>query len=238
MNYLDFDRIEAIVPREFQDQKPFPWINPAKLLTDEGYWSLVETLPDVSLFEADFGRERRFGQQSHDRHTLEYREDLAISEPWQQFIAELRGDRYRGFLASLFGQSKFKLRFHWHYAPKGGSVSPHCDSKRKLGSHLFYMNSSRDWDPAWGGETVVLDDGGRFSHGAGPAFEDFEGSIEATYLDNMSLIFRRTAHSWHGVREVTCPDDQMRKIFIVVIDDWRLSQRFLSGRRKRQVESY
>jgi hypothetical protein len=40
-------------------------------------------------------------------------------------------------------------------------VSPHCDSPKKLGSHIFYLNTKEDWDPSWGGETLILDDGGR-----------------------------------------------------------------------------
>ena len=40
----------------------------------------------------------------------------------------------------------------------GVEVSPHCDSKHKLGSHLFYFNDSSEWDPSWGGETLILED--------------------------------------------------------------------------------
>ena len=238
MSYLDFERLDAIDARAFRSQKPYPFANPEKLLTDEGYRRLLGSLPDVSIFEADFGRVRKFGQECHDRYNLEHREGLDLSKPWSGFIGELRGERYRGFLARMFGQSKFRLRFHWHYAPSGCWVSPHCDSKRKLGSHLFYMNSSDDWDPAWGGQTVVLDDGGRFGHDSSPAVEDFEGSVEANCLDNRSFLFQRTAHSWHYVKKVECPEDALRRVFIVVVDDRRLVQRLLSGRRSRNVNSY
>ncbi len=54
----------------------------------------------------------------------------------------------------------------------------------------------------------------------------------------MSFLFRRTEHSWHGVREIECPEDAMRKVFIVVIDDWRLMRRLRSGSNKRDVERY
>ncbi len=238
MSYIDFDRLEQIDAQEFQQQKAFPWINPFGVLTDPGYWELVEAMPDVSLFEPEFGRERRFGQQSHDRFCLEYRTGLPISRPWSKFVDELRSRRYEAFLKRMFGRGSFTLRFHWHYASRGGSVSPHCDAARKLGSHLFYMNSSRDWKPEWGGQTVVLDDERRLSHRGSPKFEDFGSSITATCQDNMSFLFRRTEHSWHGVREIECPEDAMRKVFIVVIDDWRLIRRLRSGSNKRDVERY
>jgi len=238
MGYLDFERLDRVDERAFQAQKPFPFVNPEKLLGDEGHARLLAALPDVSLFDAEFGRPRKFGQGSHDRYNLEYRDGLAIPAPWQEFIDELRGDRYRAFLARLYGTRRFRLRFHWHYAPRGCWVSPHCDSKRKLGSHIFYLNSSREWDSAWGGETVVLDDEGRFAHSSSPKVEDFHASITANCLDNRSFIFRRTAHSWHYVRPVCCPEGMLRKVFIVVADDHRPILGLLSGRRSRNVEDY
>lgn len=238
MSSLSFERLDAIDAEAFQNQKPFPFANPDSLLTDEGYRGLLDTLPNVSMFEEDFGRTRKFDQECHDRYNLEYRGGLAISEPWREFIAELRGERYRSFLARLYGTDRFSLRFHWHYAPNGCWVSPHCDSKRKLGSHLFYLNSSQDWDPSWGGQTVALDDGGRFGHRSSPKVEDFEGRVEAECLDNKSFIFRRTPHSWHYVKHVSCPEGALRRVFIVVVDGKRLSHRFLSGKRSRSVHSY
>jgi Rps23 Pro-64 3,4-dihydroxylase Tpa1-like proline 4-hydroxylase len=190
------------------------------------------------MFEADFGRVRKFGQECHDRYNLEYRDGLAVAKPWQDFITELRSPRYHSFLARMFGVSKFRLRFHWHYAPRDCWVSPHCDSKRKLGSHIFYLNSSDDWNPAWGGQTVVLDDGGRFRHSSSPSVADFDRSVEAECLDNHSFLFRRTAHSWHYVKKVECPEGMLRKVFITVVDDARLVPSLLSGARTREVASY
>lgn len=102
----------------------------------------------------------------------------------------------------------------------------------------LYLNSSKDWDPAWGGQTVALDDGGRSPHDSSPRVEEFEGSVEADCLDNKSFIFRRTPHSWHYVKRVNCPEGALRKVFIVVVDDQRLSRRLLFAKRSRTVQSY
>jgi hypothetical protein len=59
---------------------------------------------------------------------------------------------------------------NWHFAPAGFSLSPHVDAQRKLVSHIFYFNTEADWDPQWGGQTVVLDDQGRFSITDHPSF--------------------------------------------------------------------
>lgn len=216
--YLDFERLQDLDPSAFHAQKPFPWINPKGLLREERYRCLLATLPDLSLFEHSFGKERKHGQYCHDRYTLEYREELKIPQPWQEFIAELRGDDYRTFVRKLFGVRSFDLNFHWHYAPNGCSVSPHCDARRKIGSHIFYLNTADDWDPAWGGETLVLDDKGRFGHAANPTFEDLECVASSQTEGNYSFLFKRTEHSWHGVRPIHCPPDRLRKVFIVVIN--------------------
>jgi hypothetical protein len=238
MTHLDRSRLAAIDPRDFQANKPHAWINPVGLITDEGFERLFESLPDVSHFETSFGKTRKYGQTSHDRYNLEFRDSLDIARPWRDFIDELRGPEYREFLSALFGGEPFRLRFHWHYAIGGSSVSPHCDSNQKLGSHLFYFNKSDEWDPSWGGATLVLDDHDSMSRGSNPGFSDFDERIASRFLDNASFLFRRTPHSWHGVEELRCPEGAMRRVFIVVIDDWRFFRRIRSRIERQNVERY
>src|SRR5215510_5359640 len=226
MTYLDLQRLNAIDPVTFRSQTPYPWINPEGLLTEMGYRRLLENLPDATLFTPLFGGSRMYGQQSHDRLSIEYHDDLNIADSWKEFIGELRGKDYHDFLRRLLGVRSFELFFLWHYTPHGCSVSPHCDSRRKLGSHIFYFNTTQDWNPAWGGETLLLDDDGDFNRKSAPHFEDFRQITAAEALDNRSLLFARTAHSWHGVREIRCPEGQLRKVFIVVINCYTLVDRF------------
>lgn len=222
MSYLDFQKLEAIDAKAFQSRRPYPWLNAPALLHDEGFRELVESAPPLSLFDERFGETRKAGQQSHDRYALEYRPELALSDAWHGFLEELRSDRYHRVLCRLFAVPRLRLSFHWHYTPNGCSVSPHCDAKRKLGSHIFYLNTEKDWDPDWGGETQVLDDEGRFPARSAPAFEDFRSAEASESVGNWSLLFCRRGNSWHGVREIRCPEDRLRKVFIVVInrDDW------------------
>jgi hypothetical protein len=218
MSYLDYARLDALDGEAFRNQKPYPWINPEGALTDAAYRELRDDLPDVSLFDGYFGVSRAHGQQSHDRYVLEYRDGLDLPAPWQAFVDELRGPRYRDFLRRLFGVRSLYLNFHWHYTPNGCSVSPHCDAKHKLGSQIFYLNTEDDWDPAWGGETLILDDKGRFGRRSAPAFEEFDQVLPSQALGNRSLIFMQTGNSWHGVRPIQCPEGKLRKVFIVVVN--------------------
>ena len=218
MPYLDIVRMNLIDSAAFQAQKPYPWVNPPDLLSQEGYQKLLTSLPDVSLFERRFGVKRAHGQQSHDRFALEYHDGLPVAQPWKDFLAELQGKHYQAFLKRLLGVSSLELNFHWHYTPNGCSVSPHCDAKHKLGSHIFYFNTEADWDPSWGGETVVLEPSKPLDRKSAPTFEDFEQAIPSNALGNYSFIFARKEASWHGVKEIQCPPDRMRKVFIVVIN--------------------
>jgi hypothetical protein len=107
MRYLDVERLNVITPATFRSQKPYPWINPVGLLTEEGYQRLRETLPNVTLFTPFFGKQRVYGQQSHDRYALEYHDGLDVAEPWREFVAELRGKDYQRFLRQMIGIRSF-----------------------------------------------------------------------------------------------------------------------------------
>ncbi len=219
MNYLDYQRLDALDAAKFRQTKPYPWLNPADLLTETGYRRLLETLPAVEEFTPLFGIQRSHGQKPHNRFALEYRGDLNVSKAWHEFVEELKDKRYCQFLHRMFGRGQFKLSFHWHYAPQGCSVSPHCDANRKLGSHIFYFNTLENWNPTWGGETLVLDDSGRFQRNSAPEFHQFDHIYSGQSVGNYSFLFQRQNNSWHGVRPITCPEGYYRKVFIVVIND-------------------
>ncbi len=225
MQYLDEAALSGLDAQAFRQRRPYPWCSLAGVLREEAFQRLREDLPPVEMFQPLFGKARRYGQQSHDRYALEYEPGVALAPSWQEFIAELQGPRYRAWLRRALGTGAFELCFHWHYTPGGSSVSPHCDAARKLGSHIFYFNTEADWDPAWGGETLILDDGGRFSAQSAPAFEDFVSAASSESLGNRSLLFGRNGNSWHGVREIRCPPGALRKVFIVVIERATLGAR-------------
>jgi hypothetical protein len=234
--YLDFEKLEAIDAVAFRSTEPFPYANPYGLLTDAGYQSLLENMPDISMFEKIFGYRRLGGQEPHNRYALEWTPDIEVPKPWQDFIDELRSDRYRRAVARLMGANKVEFRFHWHYTPNGCSVSPHTDSKREHGSHLFYFNAEGEWDPSWGGDTLILDDGGQLDFRSAPSYEDFVAEIPAKSIGNYSLIFERTDRAWHAVREIRCPEGHMRRLFIIVVSPdnlfWKIRDRLVGKKVK------
>lgn len=237
MRYLDLSRLAAVDPAAFARVRPYPWQNIPGQITAAGYRELLANLPPLELFERKFGYRRRAGQAPHDRYSLEYTPETPLPQPWQDFIAELRSEEYRRQIMRILGCGRPVFRFHWHYTPSGCAVSPHCDARREYGSQLFYFNDADDWQPEWGGGTLILDDGGRLSYDSAPALEDFVGVEEAPSIGNQSSLIRRTDHAWHAVRPIACPEDHLRRVFIVVINPdtlyWRVRDRLVGKQVQR-----
>jgi len=218
MEYLDRQCLVKISQQPFQSRQPYPWVSIEGTLTPEGYERLRQSLPDVSLFERQVGRKRAYGQAPHDRSLLHYQPGLPVADAWKEFIAELRSETYQSFLRRMLGPQKFILTFEWYYAWEGCSVSPHCDAARKLATHIFYFNTTADWDPEWGGRILILDSERRFKAHSAPGFDALKVAAAIQPLGNGSLLFERTPHSWHGVRPLQCPPGKLRRLFIVTIN--------------------
>jgi len=221
MQYLNQEVTDRISADEFQKQRPYPWVNIQGTLTQGGFQRLRETLPDMSVFERKVGVKRAYGQKPHDRGILHYRPYLELPQPWKEFIAELQGEDYQSFLRRVLALPPHQLiilTMEWYYAWQGCAVSPHCDARRKLATHIFYFSSEADWDVNWGGQILIMDDEGRFKAHSAPAFDDLKVAASVDPRGNASLLFQRTEHSWHGVRALQCPPDTLRKLFIVTIN--------------------
>lgn len=237
MKYLAIDKLRELSREDFLAIEPYPYYNTRGVLTDAGFQELLQNMPALDMFEQKFGYERRAGQAPHDRYSLEYTPGMDVPGPWKAFIDELCSDAYRHEIARLLGAGKVEFRFHWHYTPTGCDVSPHCDARREHGSHLFYFNSEDDWDPAWGGSTLVLDDGGRLSYDSAPALEEFDAVHECDSIGNYSSLMLRTDHAWHAVRAIQCPEGRLRRVFIVVVNPdklfWKIRDRLIGKRIQR-----
>lgn len=221
MQYLCQETINGISADLFQKQKPYPWVNIQGILNPEGFERLREALPDFSLFERKVGVKRAYGQGPHDRGILHYGTGLGLPQPWKEFIAELQGENYLQFLRRMLDlppRKEIILTMEWYYAWRGCSVSPHCDARRKLATHIFYFSAEADWEPGWGGQILILDDGERYKAHSAPSFDELGVAAALDPRGNGSLLFQRTEHSWHGVRPLQSPPDILRKLFIVTVN--------------------
>lgn len=229
--FLNYKMMSAVDPGEFRSKVPFPWINVESFLTAEGFKTLLHDYPHIDLFEQHRGIKRRFGQKPHDRYYLAYgesihhplgyggpgvahREDLSPS--WRDFIDELETGPYGNFVEKLLRCVKVKPRYDWHIGRSGSEVSPHMDADAKVATHLFFFNTSEDWDAGWGGETLILD--GKTPDAMNPRFNDFARRTPIKVLNNHSLLFQNTDNAWHGVEALRCPAGAMRRLFNVVFE--------------------
>ena len=134
---------------------------------------------------------------------------------WQAFIEEIEtGTHYKNFLTTLYGETP-KISYSWHVGIPGSEVSPHVDSKNKMGTHIFYFNTSEDWNPAWGGELIVL--GNKISTDQNPEFEHFGHQVPISIVDNRSFVFKNNPEAWHGVKKLVCPEGAYRRLFNVIL---------------------
>ncbi len=222
MKYLNLDCLESVAAEEFQNRKPYPWVHMQGTLTSEGWDRLRATLPDISEFRRMIGVKRSYGQAPHNRGILHYLDGVNVAEPWKEFIGELRGKTYDAWVRRMLGvgpKQKLILTMEWYYAWQGCSVSPHCDARRKIATHIFFFANDEDWPRKWGGDILIFDDGGRYKAHSAPGFDDLKVAASLDLRKNGSLLFQRTEHSWHGVRPLQSPDpDIYRKLFIMTVN--------------------
>jgi hypothetical protein len=221
MQYLDWKTLGQVSADTFRDTKPYPWATIPSTLTSEGYESLRGSLPDVTTFDRKVGVKRAYGQGSHDRAILHNNPSLQLTGPWKEFLAELEGADYQQWARQMLGLPENKRvipTMEWYYAWGGCSVSPHCDARRKLATHIFYFNTVEDWADDWGGGILILDDSMKWKAHSAPSFEDLGTAAELDARGNASLLFERTEHSWHGVKPLAAPEGVLRKLFIVTLN--------------------
>lgn len=232
MNYFNRELIEKFPFEQFQQRKPFPWIDFEKFLTPEAFQTLHHDFPSLALFEYHENIYRK-GQRPHNRYYLAYEVSVYnqpdgkptagvvrkndLSESWQGFLEELEhGTLYRPFIQKALGSQNFFIRYAWHIGKSSNEVSPHMDASSKLGTHIFYFNTSADWQAEWGGQLVVLE--GKKVPGMAPDFHDFAKETAVSNMDNHSFFFKNSNDAWHGVKALECPEGKYRKLFNVIFE--------------------
>jgi len=231
--FIDYALLESFPADSFISKKPFPWHDFHRVLTPEGFAALSESFPPLDLFEQHSGMERVYGQRPHNRYYLAYEQSVyarnradegqgtirhaELPAVWQAFMDELAtSEGYLNFIKRLFQVSEFAVRYAWHVGVTNSEVSPHVDGAPKIGTHIFYFNTSADWKPEWGGATLVL--GGKRTPAMNPDFDAFVSVEAAQIVDNRSFLFRNGEHSWHGVKALTCPAGSSRRLFNVIFE--------------------
>lgn len=225
---INYEKLAGFDKKMFYEKETFPFASFYELLTPRSFQQLVSDFPSIEKFKKNENLTRKYNQRPHNRYYLSYKKFIEkgdnlgsikheeLSKSWQQFINELESVKYQQFIKQLLGISYFDLKYVWHIGINGSEVSPHCDVEDKLGTHLFYFNTSQDWQEEWGGATVIL--GEKQISALNPDFSDFKTKISVPFLDNHSFLFKNIPEAWHGVEPLNCPEGKHRRIFSVIFE--------------------
>lgn len=232
-DFLDPDKLSQVSTERFRSTVPFPWIALEGALLPERFAELRREFPPFELFQSHRGLARASRQRPHDRYYLAYERSIydrlpsgdrggvvrhaQLAPAWQAFLDELQdGPLFSGFVRRLLGRATFEVRYAWHLGFSGADVSPHVDTPKKLGTQIFYFNDRDDWQPDWGGETLILAE--RLRPVGNPEISDFAQVLAVPFLGNRSLFFMNTAQAWHGVGPLRCPEGRFRRLFNVIFE--------------------
>lgn len=213
--------------------KPFPFYEFNNFIDKKYFDILIQHLPELKYFKREDDIARAYGQTPHNRYELVYRlNDKNIPNEWHNFIQQLRSRDFYNIYAKLLGVKTFYYQFHWHYARSGDEVSPHTDSYNKFGSHIFYLNSKKNWNLKWGGATLILKakKGIRLNHA--PPLSKFIVIHKQKIFSNKSLFFKKTKNSWHAVSKIEAPKNSLRMIFTVVFYNQEIYENTLTLKYK------
>jgi hypothetical protein len=96
----------------------------------------------------------------------------------------------------------------------GGSLLPHTDNPEKLITIVISMVGEGEWPAEYGGGTDVLeplDEKLTFDrlNDRRPDFDESEILQTYPFQSNQAVVFAKTFNSWHCVRPMMGPDDQV-----------------------------
>lgn len=168
-------------------EKPFPWFLTKTLFTDDAARSLCHSFPETA-----FERTQAHGSSFWARAlvTRSQIDPSARSLPavWYILAGLLSSVEYRHAMESLTKCRLDGLSVYatlCKYSPKSYNM-PHTDRDIRVISQLIYFNDL--WLPEWGGELLLLN-----------SEDSRDVAYRITPELNSSVIFVRSARSWHAV---------------------------------------
>lgn len=231
-DFFNLSVLKSLPVQKFNETKPFPNHLFKEILLPEAFNELYNNFPSLDLFEKHVNRPRgKSGQRPHNRYYLAFEKSIyhkndqsglgvtkieQLPNVWQEFVREVQtSEPYLEFLNRYLNLNEYTIRYAWHVGETGSEVSPHCDSLDKIGTHIFYFNTSADWETEWGGSILAL--GGKKTDKTNPDISDFETVEGFDIRDNSSFLFKNTSDGWHATEVLTCPPNHYRRLFNVIV---------------------
>ena len=228
--FFNSERVKARRDHLRQTPEMDNWRVSQGILSDDACAQLSRAFPPAHLFQRHENIRRKHGQRPHNRlhlgidscdvASIARLDELNDRDPagiWKEFLEEIKtNSEYHKSVGSFLRAKDYQVRFAWHLTVRGQDVSPHLDSVRKLGTHIFYFNQRCEWCRDWGGETLILN--GNTANRMNPEVIDFEKAQSISIRENRSLLFRNCGDCWHGVAPLRSPEDAYRKTFHIIFE--------------------
>lgn len=223
MEYINETVLNTAISRkeQFKNNIQFPWMNIKDFIHKYKFKLLFDNFLPYDVFEKRKDGVYMISQRVYNEHNLQEPWDkLSQYEYWEGLARDLKSKEYREFLNDMFEEKMKHLAIEFFILRKNSGSRPHCDMKRKIGSHLFYLLPSDYWDPSWGGQTeIILTDKKESEQHTSyrTSLDQLNGkTIKPIIVDNHSLLFKKTDRSWHFVDAINCPPDKMRIMFQLI----------------------
>lgn len=174
-------------------EEPFFWVDLPRLFDRGSALTLAHTFPDAGFQLAGSGSSGyrfRYRPLVSKSHISKSAYDLAPL--WQALARLLVTTEYVDSIAQLVGlQDVGGLRVDAGFCIYDSkcSLRPHTDRSHRILTQTIYFNT--DWSPSWGGELRIL---------CSNSLDDVVAEVFPQL--NRSVVFRRSATSWHAVMPV------------------------------------
>lgn len=184
------------------EQRPFPWISWTSFFERNFFARLVATFPRAG-FEDVVLKGVRYKTRAliSDGVMAQHHEN---SEPWNALARCFLSSGYRSFISDTLGVDLAACHVSAAICTYGKESrnSPHTDRPHRVATQLIFLNSV--WLPEWGGRLLLLNS---------DRIDDVAVSIVPAY--NCSVLFRRSAISWHAVEAITSAAEAERRSILL-----------------------
>jgi SM-20-related protein len=184
-------------------EKPFPWFLTKALFDADVARELCHSFPTTGL-ECTMARGSNFWARNLVTRGQTDPSARSLSEVWHQLANLLTSTEYREAIESLTKRRLSGLSVYatlCKYSPASHNM-PHTDRDIRVISQLIYFNEL--WLPDWGGDLLLLNS------------DDPEDIANRVHPElNSSVIFVRSANSWHAVDPITIGVEAERRSLLL-----------------------
>jgi 2OG-Fe(II) oxygenase superfamily len=171
-------------------QRPFPWASWTSFFERDFVARLVATFPRAGFEDVVLKGVRYRARALISDGVIAQRH--ATSKSWNALNQYFLSPGYRTFISDTLGVDLAACRVSAAVCTYGkeSRSSPHTDRSHRVATQLIFLNTV--WLPEWGGRLLLLNS---------DRIDDVAVSIIPAY--NCSVLFRRSADSWHAVEAIS-----------------------------------